>query len=377
MTTYKATKNGIYFIIAIVFWFTWAGLRLGQSNYFSVAIAIVAIPVIICLLIINYNQIKRNQLYIYVFIFVILSALSIGLFIGYSWTIYVNFFISISLYILMHNSYFIGHCKKNYAALIALPILIDISYSMFTGVHHKLFLMGSSYSHIAAVLIFLLTFIILFYENCKKDVNLTIVLVIMIIAASMWSGSRSAYFVVAMSILFILKVIFESNNKGWNSLLIVLSILIVYMLMDGVFQGNENLTSYSFSLEKFYTSGAILDGPRHVIVKEFFSRELNSILVPDISYRSLGMANLSVHNSFIKVINISGVIGVIYILMLFVRFVVLRKTMIFLALSVALVAMLYFNDIGLLNSRFDFLIYLVFLSPYYGIYKLKNNKRTM
>lgn len=63
--------------------------------------------------------------------------------------------------------------------------------------------------------------------------------------------------------------------------------------------------------------------------------------------------------------------------MLFVRFVVLRKTMIFLALSVALVAMLYFNDIGLLNSRFDFLIYLVFLSPYYGIYKLKNNKRTM
>ena len=377
MTTYKATKNGIYFIIAIVFWFTWVGLRLGQSNYFSVAISIVAIPVITWLLIINFNQIKRNQLYIYVFIFVTLSALSIGLFSGYSWTIYVNFFISISLYILMHNSYFIGYCKKNYAALIALPILIDILYSAFTGVHYKSFLIGSSYSHIAAVLIFLLTFIILFFENCKKDVNLTIVLVIMIITASMWSGSRSAYIVVAMSILFILKVIFEGNNKGWNYLLIVLSILIVYMLMDGVFQGNENSISHSFSLEKFYTRDFILDGPRHVIVKDFFSRELNSILVPDISYRPLGMANLSVHNSFIKVINISGIIGIIYILMLFVRFVILRKTMIFLALAVALVAMLYFNDIGLLNSRFDFLIYLVFLSPYYGIYKAKNNKRTM
>jgi hypothetical protein len=377
MTTYKATKNGIYFIIAIVFWFTWAGLRLGQSNYFSVAIAIVVIPVITWLLIINFNQIKRNQLYVYMFIFVTLSALSIGLFSGHSWTIYVNFFISISLYILMHSSYFVGQCKKNYAALIALPILIDILYPAFTGEYYKLLLIGSSYSHISAVLIFLLTFIILFYENCKKDVNLTIVLVIMIITASMWSGSRSAYIVVAISILFILKVIFESNNKGWNYLLIVLSILIVYILMDGVFQQNENSTSHSFSLAKFNSSLGYLDGPRHAIAKDFFSRELSSILVPDRSYRPLGMANLSIHNSFVKVVAISGVIGILYLLMLFVRFVVLRKTMIFLALAAALSAMLYFNDIGLLNSRFDFLIYLVFLSPYYGVYKPKNNKRTM
>jgi len=375
MTTYKSTKNGIYFIIAIIFWFTWSGLRLGQSNYFSVAIAIVVVPIIIWLLIINFNQIKRNQLYDWVFIFVTLSALSIGFFSGHSWTIYVNFFISISLYILMHHSYFMGHCKKNYAALIALPILIDILYSAFTGVHYKSLLIGSSYSHIATVLIFLLTFIVLFYENCKKDVGLTIVLVLMIITASAWSGSRSAYIVVAMSILFIFKVIIDSNNKGWHYLLIVLSVLVVYILMDSVFQGSQDYTSYSFSLEKFLTSASYLDGPRHAIVKDFFSRELSSILVPDIGYRPLGEPNLSIHNSFLKVIAISGILGILYILMLFVRFVMLRKTMMFLALAATLAAMLYFNDIGLLNSRFDFLIYLVFLSPYYGVYKLKNNKR--
>jgi hypothetical protein len=367
----KNTRIAVYLVIAIIFWLTWIGMRIGQSEASRLLIGISVSPILAWLIITNFNQFKRSLFYNYIFIFVAFSALLTGFISGYSATIFINFFISVALYLIMNRACIAKHCKRSYAILIALPILLDILYFALTGGHYKSLLIGSSYSHISGVLLYLLVFIVLFYENCKKDTVLTILSMFLIIFAALWSGSRSSYFVVLMATLFVFKILLRDYGNVRSLVLVVLAVLLAYSLIGNIHQESEVSKVYSFSLAKFYISDSYLDGTRYAIFHDFFSRGLGAILIPNIDYQPLMIEGLSVHNSFLKVIGISGILGIVYILMLFVRFVFLRKTIIFFGLSVTISSMLFFNDIGFLNSKFDFLLYLVFLSPYYGICKFK------